>query len=73
MQRSISSVLFTYSISCAQGKESTEITGQTTEDFDITWGLVRDLKCILRFLVDSDGTTIASYRGRTIRIPRSRT
>ena len=69
MQRSISSVLFAYSISCAQGKESTEITGRTAEDFNITWGLVRDLKCILRFLVDSDGTTIASYRGGTIRIP----
>ena len=35
---------------------------------DITWGLIQDLKCILRFLVDSNGTTIASYRGRTIRI-----
>ena len=33
-----------------------------------TWGLVRDLKCILRFLVDSNGTTTASYRGRTIGI-----
>ena len=35
---------------------------------DITWGLTWDLKCILRFLVDSNGTTITSYRGRTIRI-----
>ena len=50
-----------------EGKELTETTGQTAE-FDITWGLVRDLKCILRFLVDSNGTTIASYRGRTIGI-----
>ena len=73
MQRSISSVLFAYSISCTQGKESTEITVRTVENFDITWGLIRDLKCILTFLVDSDGTTIASYRGRTIRIPRSKT
>ena len=38
------------------------------EDMRITWGLIRDLKCILRFLVDSNGTTIVSYRGRTIRI-----
>ena len=69
MQRSISFVLFAYSISCKQGKESTKITGRTAENFDITWGLIQDLKCILRFLVDSDGTTIARYRGRTIRIP----
>ena len=31
------------------------------EDMHITWGLIWDLKCILRFLVDSNGTTTASY------------
>ena len=35
------------------------------EDAHITWGLIQDLKCILRFLVDSNGTTTASYQGRT--------
>ena len=52
--------------SYAQRKELTKTTGRTGTHVipDITWGLVRDLKCILRFLVDSNGTTIASNRGR---------
>ena len=37
-----------------------------------TWGLIRDLKCTLRFLVDSNGTTIASYRGRLLAFPEVR-
>ena len=40
-------------------------SARTRDDTHITWGLIWDLKCILRFLVDSNGTTIASYRGRT--------
>ena len=50
--------------------EETHISRQ--KNSSITWGLTWDIKCILRFLVDSNGTTIASYRGRTIRFPEIR-
>ena len=56
-----------YSISCTQRKELTETTGQTTE---IVYNMGAHLgsQMHLEILGDSNGTTIAHYRGRTIRI-----